>query len=640
MVATIEQLVEQSYRRQAKAEAERIGPVDKTVRRTALTAAVARVEMSGSWKTYKFKSRDWQDESWRLYDITGQLRFIANWAGSMLSRCILRVHEIDEQGNFGQIVQDPEIAQLGSGPLGVGDTRSEALRLCGIDLFTAGEAYLIAESGGGQDGDDLWWVVTSRQIKRQGDTITIPRSPIHGGGIFTYRDGIDLILRCWTPHPADTMEPDSSVRSAIPDLRKLEAIRKREFAELDSRLTGAGVLFLPDSLDLPTADDDLDGRDGFAALIMRTMSESLRDRSSAESMVPIIVQGAAEDINAVKHMTFWSPISEQLGEMWKNTLGSLGESLDVPPEVMQGLGGSNHWSAWMISDSAINEQIKPLGARVAAALTVGYLWPALEAMGIESPTQYGYQFDASHLALRPNRSADAVTYHQMGLISDETARNAGAWIEDDAPDPMERARRLARELLLAAPDVALSDPGIRQLLEIPGTAAASTTTPKAIEPIKPPQNGGTPNTLPSAETKTPNQETPPGLNAAAASATTPATLSGLSTAMSLAARRAMTLAGQRLIPHRQRSRYEGTPRYQLAAMHGPVTSDRVSDLLIGAWSDLDIIAKSYELSEERLRDLLQSMCSELLTRGIPYSDDIVTDMVAAGDVITRLRRTS
>jgi hypothetical protein len=645
--AAIESLLTAEHQRKKEdleRELTKPAPIEPEIRRTALkaaanrgntiTAAVSRFDLDGaSWRSYKFGDRQWQTDAWRLYDITGQLRFVANWVGNCLSRCILRVHEVDDQGNVGAIVEDPEIAQLGSGPLGVGDSRAEALRLLGIDLFVPGEAFVIAEAEGGPDGSDLWWVVTARQIKKQDKTITIPRSPLHGGGTFIYRDGIDLILRCWTPHPNDTNEPDSSTRSAIPDLRKMEAIRKREFAELDSRLTGAGVLFVPDSMDLPRGEDDPTGPDGFASLLMRTMATSLRDRSSAAAMVPIVVQGNSDDIDKVKHLTFWSSMSEQLAGMWQNTLASLAEDLDIPPEILSGMGGSNHWSAWAVSDAAVTEQIKPVASRVASAFTLGYLWPALEALGVSDVARYTYQFDTSLLTVRPNRSADAMTYHGAGLISDDTARHSGAWVDDDAPSPEEKARRLAEKIVLSSPQM-ISDPTIQRLLGLPDIdPVGSTSTGQPTQQEQPTnQENSPPDTLPSGTDARPDEQQKPPPPAASISS------NGLDLAVTLVVRRAMTLAGQRLVPHNQRGRYSSVPPYQLAAMYGAVSSDRVSDLLAKAWTDIDVIAVGHDIDRAKLEDLLTGFCRELLTRGIAYSDDLVTDLLSAPGVIQRLKK--
>jgi len=581
-------------------------PIAPETRHRALTAAVSRMSLDeASWRSYRFGDRAWQEDAWRLYDITGQLRFVMNWVGSSVSRGILRVHKIDEHGNTGEVVDDPEVSQLSSGPLGTGDTRAEALRLAAIDLAVAGEAFLVAESGGGPDGTDLWWVVTGRQIKRLGDQITITRSPIHGGGTFVYRDGIDLILRCWTPHPANTDEPDSSVRSAIPDLRKLEAIRKREFAELDSRLAGAGLLLLPDSLDLPRETDDPEGADGFFQFLSRTMGLSLRDRSAAAAMVPIMVTGAAEDLEKVRHVTFWSEMSDALDEKWDRTIGSLAQSLDIPPEVLKGIGSStNHWNAWAISDEAITVHIAPIAARIAAALTTGYLVPALEALGVADPTRYTYRFDLSLLSVRPNRSTDGTAYHDRMLISDDAARDAGAWTDAQAPDDAELLRRRADLWFKTDPAGAMADPLAREILgfgQPPITAGEPESSP--VQPAPAPAD--------------PESTGPP-----------PEPTAALALAAALECRRALELAGGRLVPHRIRDQHPGIPRHRLHTRVTPPDTARLDQLLAGAWTGIDLIASACQVDPVRLRAALDEHCRDLLIRGIALDDAELPPIVA------------
>lgn len=310
----------------------------------AVTASVASVSMDGvGWQEWRFSNRAWQREAWRLYDITGQLRFVGNWVGNSVSRCRLYVAEVDDAGEAGEETQDPEVAALAAGPLGQGPAKDEALRLLAIHLFVPGESYIVAEAEALDDGQDRWFVVSSRQIKRSGTQITIKRPQLHGGGDMIYRDGVDLILRVWTPHPADTDEPDSPTRSAIPDLREIEAIRKREFAELDSRLAGAGILPLPEGVDFPRGDNDPPGLPGFAQMLMRAMATSLQDRASAEAMVPLMITVPGDFVDKIKPVTFWSELSSQLLPMREAAIKSLAQSLDVPAEVLLGLSDTNHW---------------------------------------------------------------------------------------------------------------------------------------------------------------------------------------------------------------------------------------------------------------------------------------------------------
>lgn len=595
---------------------------DRPGDRRALTAAVSRMSLDGvAWRSYRFGDRAWQADAWRLYDITGQLRFTSNWVGSSCSRCEMYVAQVQADGSPGARVEDERISALSCGPLGVGDARSEALRLLGVDLFVSGEAYIVAESGAGADGGDLWWVVTARQIKRQGDVITVARSPLHGGGTMLYRDGVDLILRVWTPHPADTAEADSPTRSAIPDLREMEALRKRGFAELDSRLSGAGLLALPEGMDLPRGDDDPPGAVGFSALLGRVMGRSLRDRSSADAMVPIIMTGTADDIAKIRHITFWSDLSGQLGAMRESALRSLAQSLDIPPEVLLGIGATtNHWNAWAISREAVQLHIKPVLARIAAAMTVGYLSPALEAMGLD-PTGYTYAFNTAPLTSNPDRGADALNLHDRLLISDEAALSACDWDTKEAPTGDERARRVIEKLLLASPDAVLSDPALRAMINLPPADTSAITTGEEV--TGQPENPGVvkPMESPPAEPQ-PAPETRPAPS--------------LSFATHLAVRRALALAGTRLVPHGRRP--PGTPRHQLHVHHGPVREDATRALLDGPWVEEfgGDVATSLGVDPAAFIGVVGDHCRDLLSRGIAYDPALVDDLISAPATIGRL----
>lgn len=574
----------------------------------ALTASVGVVQMDAvSWQPFKFGSRAWQFEAWRMYDITGQLRFVANWIGNSVSRCRLYVAEVGPDGEPGEEVTDENIAQLASGPLGSGPAKDEALRLLGLNGFVPGECFIIAESGdAGDSGDDRWFVVTGRHIHRSGNMITIRRPILNGGGIMTYREGIDLILRVWTPHPDDTDEPDSPTRSAIPDLLELEAIRKRIFAELDSRLAGAGIVLVPDSIDFARAADDPPGVNGFSLMLQRVMGTSMRDRSSAEAVVPIVASVDAELIDKIKHLTFWSELSAELLPLREAAINSLAQALDIPPEVLLGQGkSSNHWTAWQTSEDAVKTQIVPVLDRIADALTTGYLRSALEQMGYD-PDKYAYAFDTAPLTAKPNRTADALDMHKEGILSDQAAVEAGAWSEEDMPSQEERLRRFVE-----ANPTLISEQWARDLLGI--TAPAPPPVP-AIAPAPAP-------TEPPPAEKAP--ETPPEQPAQ------PPEAAAIIAVADLAMLRALALAGGRLIPHRQRDRYAGTGRHQLHTRFGAITRDRAETELRGAWADLPTVAVNLNIDPVAFEALLNDFAIELLTRGMAYDYALLQELIVA-----------
>jgi len=606
----------------------------------SVTASVASVEMDGvGWRTWRPGSRTWQAEAWRLYDITPQLRFVCNWIGNSVSRCRLYVAELDESGEVTGETEDPDIAVLAQGPLGKGPAKDEALRLLAINLYVPGDGYVVAEADAAPDGDDLWYVVSGRQIRLSGDRIIIRRSLLHGGGDMVFRPGIDLLLQVWTPHPADPDEPDSPTRSAIPDLREIEALRKREFAELDSRLAGAGLLALPQGIDFPRGPDDPPGVDGFQRVLMRAMATSLRDRASAEALVPILMTVPPDAVDKIKLITFWSDLSEQLLPLREAAVRSLAQGLDIPPEILLGQADSNHWTAWQVSDDAITTQIKPILSRIADALTTGYLRPALESMGLD-PDLYSYDFDTAPLSARPNRSTDALAYHEELLLSDEAAVVAGAFVPEQMPTQRERLRRLAEKALIADPTL-LTDPTIRTLIGLPAPAPSVTapTAPPGVggptqQPAQPGEpQPGQPRAIPAQPTEAP-QPAPTPTQPAPQPA--PSTASLLLPVAGLAVRRALGLAGVRLITHHQRDQWPDTPRYQLHTRRGPVSAGDAERVLRGAWIDLAPAAEDLGLDPGQVEALLHGFCLELLTRGLGYDPALLRDLVDAACTGRRL----
>ncbi len=575
-----------------------------------MVASAANVRMSsGAWKTWRFADDEWQREAWRLYDIVGELRFVANWIGAAISRCRLYVAEVDDSGEAGEEVDDPAIAALAAIPLGVGPAKDESLRLLGTCLFVAGEAFVVGEDKA--SGRDAWWVVSGGEIKRDGDRITVPRPRGAGGGSLTLREGSDVLVRVWTPHPRNMDQPDSPVRAALPVLREIELLTKREFAELDSRMVGAGVWFLPQGMEFPRKDDDPPGLEGFMALITRAAETSLQDQSSAAAMVPIMAtvpDHVLEHLDAIKKpATFWSELSAQISPMKEQALHRLALALDIPPEILIGVGQSNRWNAWLADEQVVKIHVEPPLSRIANGLDVGYLDAALTVMG-HDPQAFTYAFDVAALTVRPNRTTDALEFWDRGLVSDDEAMVAGAFTSVVTLE--ERMRRMAEASVKRDPSL-LADRAIQAMLGWEGVFPDNGTPagrPPKIDPDEPDE----PRALPRSEQDRPSESDEQG-----AASLMPATV--------LAVVRALEMAGSRLTTGADRlGRYRNTPRHQLHVRVGPVDKTMAAKVLTGAWTfTVPHLAGCFGLDTAGLTRVLDGYCTELLTRGLAHQDDLL-----------------
>jgi hypothetical protein len=608
---------------------------------SSLTAATAQVDLreGSSWKTWKFGNRDWQTEAWRLYDIVPEQHFLAGRIGESVAQARLYVTEVDDTGEEQGEVTEDRIRRLAAVPLGTGSQRDDNLRLAGVDLAVAGECWIVGENAARnpEQGEGSWFVVTGAAFSKTGDKVSVRRPQTRGGAKLELRDGTDILIRCWRPHPNDTDQADSYTRSAIVPLREIELLTKREFAELDSRLTGAGVMFLPEGVDFPRGPDDPEGLAGFMAYLQRAAAASMQDQSRASAMVPImatIPDHLLEHLDKIQPITFWSELSAEITPMKDKAITRLASSAEIPAEVLTGIGDANHWTAWLVSDEGIRWIRGYLGL-IADALTRGFLRRALEALGVANPERYAFAFDTSALAARPNRLDEASQLHDRGLISDEELVKAAAFSVDQMPSTEERAKQIIYKLVMAQPDMVL-DPEVQRILGLPpiksvGLPPTADQNTDGQDPDE--EADGAPNDGDAPDQPDPADNEARAITAAldrrielAASrvAAPPSPEHVFNAAAKLMVMRALELAGGRLTtPQERRGRWAEVPRHELHHHVGPITPEKAAKVTEGAWSHVGLVAADLGVNAEDLRALLSGYVGELLTRGIRHHDDLL-----------------
>lgn len=615
--------------------------------RRSLAGATAMVDLgaASSWTTWKFGNKDWQTEAWRLYDIVPEIHKISGRIGDSLAQARLYVTEVDDTGEETGEVTEDRIKRLAAVPLGTGAQRDDCLRLAGIDLAIGGECWIVGEGAARspEKAEGTWFVVTGSAFKKEGSKLKVKRPKNRGGAYLELADGVDVLIRCWNPHPNDTDQADSFTRSAIVPLREIELLTKREFAELDSRLTGAGVMFLPEGVDFPREEGDPEGLAGFMAVMQRAAAASIRDQSDARAMVPIMAtvpDAVLPYLDQLKPITFWSELSGEIGEMKDKAIGRLASSSEIPAEVITGIGDANHWTAWLISDEGIRWIKAGYLGPIADALTRGFLRLALASMGVANPERYAFAFDTSTLAAKPNRLDEAVQLHDRFLIKDTEVVRAGAFDPDQMPTPEERAAQIVLKLLTTQPDLIL-DPEVQRLLGLPNVksvglpptadqnADGGDPDPDEDDTADGPPNGGTAPEAPAeSETRALTEALGARVRALALEAPSmpalPSPAAVFNAAAKLTVYRALELAGGRLTtPQERRGRWSDVPRHELHHHVGPVTRDKAAKVTEDAWRHVPVLAADLGVNAQDLRALLEGYVLELLTRGIRHHDDLL-----------------
>lgn len=416
----------------------------------AFMASAANLTMNKSGKPKaKIPSAEWQTQAWNFYDLIGEFRYATNWIGNLLSKATLLPLK------NGTLTTDTAAVEALGNLFGGPEGQADMLRGLGLHLTVAGEAYVVGLDGG-DSPEDEWMVLSGNQVKLKGDAYEILDDMQEDA----------LVIRIWQSHPRDVKKADAPSRAVLPIMSELNGLTKRVAAETESRLTGAGLLLIPNEISMPTMPvtnaapdpEDPDGdlipqqslsqADAVLQMLIQTFSTALGDPSSAAAMVPAILQMPGEFIDKVKHLTFWSEFAQQSIELRKEAIHRLALGLDMPPEALEGTGDMNHWNAWQMEEGTIKANSEPFLARIAAALTTGYLRPMLIADGMDKVEAAAYSIgtDTSGLRIRPNRSKEAGELYDRGVLNKEALLRENGFEPDDGTSPQQVSEWLTQKV--------------------------------------------------------------------------------------------------------------------------------------------------------------------------------------------------
>lgn len=447
----------------------------------AVTAA-AEVIFGGATVGQKIKrapTQSWQSESWELRKQIGEFRFSGDRVARAVSLCRLFIAKLpDALDAQPEPVTEGAVYELSRMMFGSPALVQQGMKRAGQHLSFNGESLLLIRQD--EKGALSWAAHSVREITGQGDNMKL-----NDGVHETELGPTDMVVRCWSPDPELGGMADCPAQSVLPVARELKGLTEHTSAQIDSRLAGAGLLIVSDQIEVlagqasePEEGDEDAEMDTFVRALVESMTVPLRNRDSAAALVPLVAKVPGDLVDKIKHITFSSPFDAMAKDMREEAIRRVGLGMDSDPSVLLGLGGGNHWSAWLVSEDEVSLVVSPMAATICHAFTAGFLRPILEQVAPgEDPSQYLVWFDASALKLRPDKSADARALREAGLISDEaTLREVGFDPKSDAPTPEEVVRRLLERLLMAKPDYAQAIlPRLGVELVLPDAAPADDT---------------------------------------------------------------------------------------------------------------------------------------------------------------------
>lgn len=416
-------------------------------RRKSLTASVSLVPhdvknpVGSNLGQRRSLDADWQKEAWAFYANLGEVRFCARYIGNALSRVRFYVGTREHPGDPVTPISDdasPEdlAARDALGRIkGRDGTLASLIRVYGIQQFICGESFLVGEDG--LEGEH-WEILSTSELRRLGKNRQIGGTTIETGGqTAEYArlrpDGTtveikpnSLVLRLWVRSPEFRERADSPMRPILDICDALSVAQAMQTAGDRSRLGSAGLFLIPAEADLPKAptDDNAGGPRQPSRLMLlddmlEVMRTSMTDPGSALARVPLMAEVKSELIEKFKLLTFDREIDKTIVQRIDHLIRRLAQGLDIPPEILLGLGDSSHWSAWAVSEETVSAHILPMAGNFCEDATIGFLHPTLALQGFKNVERYAVGADASDLIVSPNRADDAFRLYDRHLLGGE-----------------------------------------------------------------------------------------------------------------------------------------------------------------------------------------------------------------------------
>jgi hypothetical protein len=429
----------------------------------AFNALTAAAQIVKPMRRLAPKYESWQTELWDYYDRLGEYADGVGWLAKTMSRVRLCAAEVVPGGDEPLRVEEGPAAEAVERLAGGTAGQAQLMKESTIHLSVPGEGWLVGERGISEDRmaeegliTDEWWTMRSADEIRPSS-----RRDEMGRPTFEVMDEMSvwrpisadsIVVRIWDPHPRRGWEADSSGRHARGAMLKLDMLNKRIVATIVSRLAGNGFLIY-DSGRLstpvnkgPTEDAD-ENVDPFAQMIVEAASRGIADPTSAEAVIPIPIGAEIGDMEnfdpqlLMRHLTFSNPLDEKLMDMRESAIRELARSLDMPADVMLGLGDVNHWSAWQIEESGIKIHVSPKAETVVHGLSKGYLIPTLRAAEAPLVGPNGGRlivwYDTSEIAQRPDRSENIIQAYDRYEVNGTALRREIGADDEDVPTPAE-----------------------------------------------------------------------------------------------------------------------------------------------------------------------------------------------------------
>lgn len=527
------------HRRERHAQAQHLSTQARAKPRVLRAAGLKIERMSAErLRAVAGQRQRWQSLAWGYRDMIGELRAALEFRAQAISRVRFYVAETvddddepvalslrNEKGEDGQpteraqkITLDEALcaaaeAELARLPLDAGDG---FLGVWSENFDVAGECWLYGHADP-DTGEETWEIRSIDDVDVQGSTVTIKDELGQPHIVDLSPDSGEELYRMWRKHPRRPYLADSALNACLDSLEDITLVARELRAASRSRIAANGIMFLPEGmaeLQNTKEDDEREPRDAFIADLTASIVAPISNEGDAGGIAPIVILSRPEDIEKVRFERLEREDSPTLIQKLDKGLARMGQSIAVPPEIITGLAGVNHWTAWQIDMSTFRYYLEPGIRLMVDSLTSCFLRKALRGFPPEQVKRVRVWFDAGSITENPNRRQDALDALSNLLISPRTGRKELGFNEGDAPTPEEVMQMIAAKsgVDTAVAAQLLTWMARQQGADVPDAVTispgpAALPPGREVQPAEPDATGtggsGTPSTA------------PPGLNAGA-----------------------------------------------------------------------------------------------------------------------------
>jgi len=372
----------------------------------------------------------------------------------MMSRVRLYAARIEPGQDEPVRVEDNSLAMQLVSAIGGATTQAAIMDDLNTQLDVPGEGYVIAET---LDGREFWSVRSTEEIRRRsGKFEIVTENPMDTAQDWRPLAPDHFVMRVFKPHKRRHSMSDSSARAARETMRELELVNRHITAQYLSRLASAGVVIFPDEVTFPTREEFADQPDPFMAEWIEIAAQAIKEPGTASALIPIPMKIPGEWLGKIQLNDFTLKFDEKIIEKRDSAIRGLATKLNIPAEILTGMGDVNHWGAWQLEEGALKTTIAPDAELICAAFTTQYLQPRLRASGVEDADKFVIWYDMSELTLRPDRSAHAIQAYDRLEISGMALRREIGFDEADKPNDEEGREQALNVIINSLPAGAAS----------------------------------------------------------------------------------------------------------------------------------------------------------------------------------------